>query len=144
MAHVGVKTRFKLDNASGTLTDISTYLDSVQGSSDTEFLDGTTFQPDVVGSALRNEIPGFATKGLSLSGKWTEAAETFFSAIEGRQNLEYEYKPDDPNVNSSITGTCSCGSYSGPQSSVDGIITFTAELRVQSRSWNVGSAGSPE
>jgi hypothetical protein len=144
MAHVGVKTRFKLDNASGTLTDISTYLDSVQGSSDTEFLDGTTFQPDVVGSALRNEIPGFATKGLSLSGKWTEAAETFFSAIEGRQNLEYEYKPDDPNVNSSITGTCSCGSYSGPQSSVDGIVTFTAELRVQSRSWNVGSAGSPE
>jgi hypothetical protein len=144
MAHVGVKTRFKLDNASGTLTDISTYLDSVQGSSDTEFLDGTTFQPDAVGSALRNEIPGFATKGLSLSGKWTEAAETFFSAIEGRQNLEYEYKPDDPNVNSSITGTCSCGSYSGPQSSVDGIITFTAELRVQSRSWNVGSAGSPE
>jgi hypothetical protein len=144
MAHVGVKTRFKLDNASGTLTDISTYLDSVQGSSDTEFLDGTTFQPDVVGSALRNEIPGFATKGLSLSGKWTEAAETFFSAIEGRQNLEYEYKPDDPNVNSSITGLCSCGSYSGPQSSVDGIITFTAELRVQSRSWNVGSAGSPE
>jgi hypothetical protein len=144
MAHVGVKTRFKLDNASGTLTDISTYLDSVQGSSDTEFLDGTTFQPDAVGSALRNEIPGFATKGLSLSGKWTEAAETFFSAIEGRQNLEYEYKPDDPNVNSSITGTCSCGSYSGPQSSVDGIVTFTAELRVQSRSWNVGSAGSPE
>jgi hypothetical protein len=144
MAHAGVKTRFKLDNAAGTLTDISTYLDSVQGSSDTEFLDGTTFQPDAVGSAIRNEIPGFATKSLSLSGKWTEAAETFFSAIEGRQNLEYEYKPDDPNINSSITGTCSCGSYSGPQSSVDGIVTFTVELRVQSRSWNVGSAGSPE
>jgi hypothetical protein len=143
MAHAGIKTRFKLDNAAGALTDISTYLDSIQGSSDTEFLDGTTFQPDAT-TAVKNEIPGFATKGFSLSGKWTEAAEAFFSAIEGEQNLEYEYKPDDPNMNSSITGTCSCGSYSGPQSSVDGIITFTCELRVQSRSFNQGSAGSPE
>jgi hypothetical protein len=143
MAHAGIKTRFKLDNASGTLTDISTYLDSVQGSSDTEFLDGTTFQPDAV-TAIKNEIPGFATKGFSLSGKWTEAAEAFFSAIEGDQNLEYEYKPDDPNITSSITGLCSCGSYSGPQSSVDGVVTFTVELRVQTRSFNQGSAGSPE
>lgn len=143
MAHVGVKTRFRLDNASGVLTDISTYLDSVQGSSDTEFLDGTTFQPDVVGSALRNEIPGFATKGLSLSGKWTEAAEAFFSAIEGRQGLEYQYSPDEPNVTGSISGTCSCGSYSGPQSSVDGIVTFTVELRVQSRTYNAASGSFP-
>lgn len=144
MAHAGVKTRFKLENSTGTLTDISTYLDSVQGSSDTEFLDGTTFQPDVVGSAVKNEIPGFATKGLSLSGKWTEAAEAFFSAVEGMQNLSYEYKPDDPNITGQITGLCSCGSYSGPQSSVDGIITFTVELRVSTRSYNAGSAGSPE
>ena len=143
MAHAGVKTRFRLDNSSGTLTDISTYLDSIQGSSDTEFLDGTTFQPDVVGSAIRNEIPGFATKGLSLSGKWTEAAEAFFSAIEGMQGLEYEYKPDDPSVTGSISGTCSCGSYSGPQSSVDGIITFTVELRVASRTYNAGSGSFP-
>jgi hypothetical protein len=143
MAHAGVKTRFRLDNASGTLTDISTYLDSVQGSSDTEFLDGTTFQPDVVGSAIRNEIPGFATKGLSLSGKWTEAAETFFSAIEGLQGLEYQYSPDEPNVTGSISGTCSCGSYSGPQSSVDGIVTFTVELRVQTRTFNAASGSFP-
>lgn len=141
MAHAGIKTRFELDNSSGTLTDISTYLDSVQGSSDTEFLDGTTFQPDAV-TAIKNEIPGFASKGLSLAGKWTEAAEAFFSAIEGKQNLEYRYKPDDPNITGSITGTASCGSYSGPQSSVDGIVTFTCELRVQTREYNVGSEGS--
>lgn len=133
MAHVGIKTRFELDNSAGVLTDISTYLDNVQGSSDTEFLDGTTFQPDVVGSAIKVELAGFATKGLSLSGKWTEAAEVFFSAIEGMQGLDYRYTPDDPNVTTPITGKCSCGSYSGPQSSVDGIITFTVELRVQTR-----------
>lgn len=144
MAHAGIKTRFKLESAAGVLTDISTYLDSIQGSSDTEFLDGTTFQPDATGTAIKDEIPSFATKGLSLSGKWTEAAEAFFSAIEGLQNLEYEYKPDDPNMHSSITGLCSCGSYSGPQSSIDGVVTFSVELRVKTRSFNQGSAGSPE
>jgi hypothetical protein len=143
MAHAAIKTRFKLDNAAGTLTDISTYLTSVQGSSDTEFLDATTFQPDAT-VAIKNELPGFSSKGLSLSGMWTEAVETFFTGIEGDQNLEFEYKPDDPNMNSSITGTCSCGSYSGPQADVNGLVTFTAELRVQTRSWNVGSTGSPE
>ena len=142
MAHAGIKTRFELDNASGTLTDISTYLDNVQGSSDTEFLDGTTFQPDVVGSAIKDEIPGFATKGLSLSGKWTEAAEAFFSSIEGLQNLDYRYKPDDPNITGSITGLCSCGSYSGPQSSINGVVTFTVELRVKTRTYNSGSEGT--
>ena len=142
MAHAGIKTRFKLESAAGVLTDISTYLDNIQGSSDTEFLDGTTFQPDVVGSAIKNEIPGFATKGLSLSGKWTEAAEVFFSAIEGRQNLSYQYRPDDPNTTASIIGQCSCGSYSGPQSSVDGVITFTVELKVQTRGAGA-SPGSP-
>ena len=144
MAHAAIKTRFKLDNASGTLTDISDKLTSIQGSGDTEFLDATTFQPDVVGTAIKNEIPGFSSKGLSLSGMWDEEVEAHFTGIEGRQNLEYEYKPDDPNMNSSITGTCSCGSYSGPQSDVNGLVTFTAELRVQTRAFNAGSAGSPE
>lgn len=145
MAHAGIKTRFKLENASGTLTDISTYLDGVSGSSDTDFLDGTTFQPDVVGPAIKDEIPGFSSKSLSLSGKYTTASDVFFTAIEGMQNLSYEYIPDDPNVGDAyaIVGLCSCGSYSGPQSSVDGVVTFTAELRVKTRTLGVGSFGSP-
>lgn len=143
MKHPGIKTRFELDNAAGTLTDISTWLTSVQGSSDTDFLDATTFQPDVVGSAIKDEVPGFATKAYSLAGMWSEEVEAFFSGIEGEQNLEFRYKPDDPNMNSSITGTCSCGSYSGPQSDVSGMVTFTAELRVQTKVFNQGSAGSP-
>lgn len=129
MALPGIKTRFTLDGV-----DISTFLDSIQGSSDTDFLDGTTFQPDAV-TALKNEIPGFSSKGLSLGGKWSEEAEAFFSAREGQQGLAYIYRPaQGSGTDQTITGTASLGSYSGPQSSVDGIITFTAELRVQTRS----------
>lgn len=133
MAISGVGASFKLDNDSNVLTDISTYLDSIQGSSDTDELDGTTFQPGVA-SPAKNIVPGFSTKGYSLGGKWSAAAETFFSAIEGDQGLDYEYGPDGTSSGKpKISGTCSCFSYSGPQSSVDGITTFTVELRVSTR-----------
>lgn len=137
MAISGVGASFKLDSSVNVLTDISTYLDSIQGASDTDQLDGTTFQPGV-SPAIKNLIPGFTTKSFSLSGKWTAASEAFFAAIEGFQGLDYEYGPDGTSTGKTkISGTCACYSYSGPQSSVDGITTFTCELTVASRS--VGS-----
>jgi|SRR6185295_6175487 len=137
MAISGVGTSFKLDNAAAVLTDISTYLDGVDGSSDTEEQDGTTFQPGVA-IPIKNIIPGFATKGFELSGKWSPAAETFFSGIEGRQGLNYQYGPGGTTTGlTKITGLCTCLSYSGPQSSVDGITTFSASLRVSSRTVGV-------
>jgi hypothetical protein len=133
MAISGIGTSFKLDNAADLLTDISTYLDGVDGSSDQDELDGTTFQPGVA-VPIKNIIPGFATKGYSLSGKWSPASETFFSGIESRQGLDYEYGPGGTTVGATkITGKCACLSYTGPQSSVDGITTFSVELRVSSR-----------
>lgn len=133
MAISGNKTSFKLDNSVGTLTDISTYLDGVDGSSDTEVLDGTTFQPSVA-VPLKERVPGFSEKGYSLSGKWTAAAETFFSAVETLTGLDYEYGPEGTAAGKvKISGLCNCSSYSGPQSSVGGITTFTVELLVTTR-----------
>ena len=133
MAITGIGTSFKLDNAADVLTDISTYLDGIDGSSDTDEIDGTTFQPGVA-VPIKNIIAGFATKGFGLSGKWSPAAETMFSGNETKQNWDYESGPGGTTVGATkITGKCSCLSYSGPQSSVDGVTTFTAELRVSSR-----------
>lgn len=134
MAHAGIRSRFKLENAAGALIDISTYLTDVSGSSDQEWLDGTTFQPDA-STPIKNEIPGFSSKSKSLSGMWTEEAEAFFTGIEGRQNLSYEERPAaGDGTDQTITGECSCGGYSGPIYSVGGLVTFTAELRITSRS----------
>ncbi len=133
MAISGNKTSFKLDNASNVLTDISTYLDGVDGSSDTEVLDGTTFQP-AVAVPIKERVPGFSEKGFSLSGKWTAAAETFFAAVETLTGLDYEYGPEGTASGKvKISGLCNCSSYSGPQSSVGGITTFTVELLVTTR-----------
>jgi hypothetical protein len=96
-------------------------------------LDGTTFQPGVA-TPLKQMIPGFRTRGLSLSVKWTEAAELFFSKIEGKQNLEYWFGPLGSDLGmTGITGFCNCMSWTGPVTTVDGIITGTVELRVNSR-----------
>jgi hypothetical protein len=133
MAIKGTGTSFKLDNSVGTLTDISTYLDGVDGSSDADELDGTTFQPNVA-APIKDILAGFRTRGFSLSGKWSAAAETFFAAIEGLNGLDYEYGPDGTTAGKpKISGLCNCLSYTGPQSSVDGITTFAAELRPSTR-----------
>lgn len=133
MAISGIGTSFKLDNASAVLTEIATYLDSVQGSSDTDEQDGTTFQPGVA-VPIKTIVPGMSSKGFSLSGKWSAAAETFFSGIEGKSGLNYNYGPDGTTAGKTkVSGLATCLSYSGPQSSVDGITTFAAEIRVTSR-----------
>jgi hypothetical protein len=62
--HAGIKSRFILDGE-----DISRWLTGVDGSSDTEFLDATTFQPDAT-PPIKEEIPGFSSKSKSLSGMW--------------------------------------------------------------------------
>lgn len=135
MAKRGIGASFKIEDGASpsVLTDVSTYLDNIQGTSNPDRLDGTTFQPGVA-SPLKVEVRGFDTKGFTLTGKWSAAAETFFSALEGAENLNYEYGPEGTSTGSKkITGTCNCISYSGPQAGVSSIITFTVELSVLSR-----------
>lgn len=132
----GNKTSFWLDatnESPNNLTDISAYLDTIDGSSDTEELDGTTFQPEVA-VPIKNIVAGFSQKGFSLSGKWSAEAEAFFAAVETLSGLHYQYGPEGTAVGKTkITGLCNVLSYSGPQSSVGGITTFSVELRVSSR-----------
>lgn len=133
MAIPGTGASLKIHNASLVLTDVSTYLDGIDGSSNADELDGTTFQPNVT-NPIKNIVPGMRVRGFSLSGKWTAAAETMFAGIEGMQNLNYEYGPEGTTTGKTkISGTLNCLSYTGPQSSVAGITTFAVELRVNTR-----------
>lgn len=135
MAKRGIGASFKIGDTGSPagLNDISTYLDNIQGNSSPDRLDGTTFQPGVA-SPLKVEVRGFDTKGFTLTGKWTAAAETFFSALEGAEGLDYQYGPEGTSTGSAkITGHCNCLSYSGPQAGVSSIVTFTVELSVTSR-----------
>jgi len=135
MSYAGIRTYFNLESGDAVPvpTDISRFLDGVTPSSDTDELDGTTFQPGVA-TPTKEIIAGFSTRGLSLSVKWTPEAETFFSGVEGKAGLEYAYGPLGKDVGmTGIYGECNVLSWTGPISTVDGVVTGTAELRCNTR-----------
>jgi hypothetical protein len=129
MAVKGIGASFKLDSSVAVLTDVSTYLDGINATSTPDELDGTTFQPNVA-SPTKNIIAGLRTRGYSLTGKYTAASLSFFAAIEGLNDLHYEYGPEGTTAGKpKISGLCNCLSASAPAASVTGVITFTVELR---------------
>jgi hypothetical protein len=89
----GAGASFKVDDAvGGTLTEIATYLTDISGDTSTEEFDGTTFSPGAT-APVKYIVLGATERTMSVSGMWVAAAETFFSAIDGLQDLEYEYGP---------------------------------------------------
>jgi hypothetical protein len=72
---------------------------------------------------------------MSVSGRWDAAAETFFNSISGLQNRNYEYGPEGTATGKTkISGTLNVGIWNGPgDQNVNGVIGFTLELRVNSR-----------
>ena len=135
MAYAGIRAFLKLDDGAAVPvpTDVSTFLDGITPSSDTDELDGTTFQPGVA-APTKQIIAGFRTRALSLSCKWTPEAEVFFTGIEGKQGLNYAYGPLGKDTGmTGISGICNCLSWTGPISTVDGVVTGTCELRCDTR-----------
>ena len=135
MAYAGIRAFLELSDGAAIPADVnvSTWLDGITPSSDTDELDGTTFQPGVA-APTKQIIAGFRTRALSLSCKWTPEAETFFSGIEGKTGLAYSYGPLGNALGmTGISGVCNCLSWTGPISTVDGVITGTCELRCDTR-----------
>jgi hypothetical protein len=134
MAVRGIGTYFALGSAAspGSPDDISSYLNDVAPSGDVERLDATTFQPDVA-NPVKTEINGFTTKGFSLTGIWTPAADDFFSDIVGSQDVEYEFGPQGHTAGDvKISGLCNVLSYVLTNVNVGAVTGFQVELSVTS------------
>ena len=132
-AHAGIGASLKVDSASNVLTEIATYLTDISGDTSTDELDGMTFQPGAL-SPVKFIVFGATERTMSVTGMWTAAAETFFSAIDGLTALDYEYGPLGTTAGlTKISGTLNAGGWSGPQQTVNGLITFTMTFKVNSR-----------
>lgn len=135
MAIRGIGASLQIGSASSPsdLVDVSGYLNNIATGSDVDRLPTTVFQPDVA-NPLKTFISGGRDRTMTLTGRWTAAAETFFSSIEGAEGLSYEYGPEGTTTGKvKISGTLNCLNYSGPQSDVDGITPFTVELSITTR-----------
>jgi len=129
MAFVAAKnTAFKLDNAAGTLTDISAYIDSVGGiANTTDMAETTTF------GATSKTFQGTLRNGdtISLSGKWDSTLNTQMVALLGlATSSTFEYHPAGTTAGlPKVSGECFVASYE-VSSAVADLVTFSASLQI--------------
>jgi hypothetical protein len=119
---------FKLDNAAGTLTDISAYVDSVSGiANTTDMAETTTF-----GSTSKT-FQGTLRNGdsISVSGKWDATLNTQITALLGLSTSStFDYSPAGTGAGTpKVTGECFVSSYE-VSSSVADLVTFSLSLQI--------------
>lgn len=86
----GKDSVFKLDNASGSLTDISTYVNNVDFPESADVSETTT-----LGADNKTYIAGLKDATISLAGLWDATADAIFGAVVGQSaTLSYEYSPE--------------------------------------------------
>lgn len=129
MAFVAAKSSvFKLDNAAGSLTDISAYVDSVGGiANTTDMLETTTF-----GSASKTFIGGLRNGDtISVSGKWDSTLNTQITALLGATTSStWEYHPAGTTAGlPKVSGECFVTSYE-VSSAVADLVTFSMSLQI--------------
>lgn len=119
---------FKLDNAAGSLTDISAYVDSVSGiANTTDMLDTTVF-----GASSKSFIPGLRNGDtITVSGKWDSVLNTQITALLGLSTSStFEYSPAGAGAGTpKVSGECFVASYE-VSSAVADLVTFSLSLQI--------------
>jgi hypothetical protein len=132
-AYPGIGGSLQVDSASNVLTEIATWLTDISGDTSTDEFDGTTFQPGST-TPVKYVVFGATERTMSVSGMWVDAAEVFFSAIDGLQGLDYIQGPRGTTAGyPKISGLLNAGNWSGPQQTVGGLITFSMTFKLTSR-----------
>lgn len=126
----GKNLKFKIDNAAGTLTDITSYVDNVD-------LDGAVDMGETTTAGAENKtyVSGQADHDLSISGKFEDTASTGLDAIlSGIEGLEttstFEYGPMGSTAGRvKKSGECFLTGYK-ISSPVGGVCVFTADFKI--------------
>ena len=122
----GKDSVFKLDNSSGTLTDISTYVNSVDFPETADVAETTT-----LGDGSKSYIVGLKDATISISGLWDSTLDGILGAVVGQTaTLSFEYSPEGTTGgNIKYTGECIVTSYS-QSSPVGDVVGFSADMQV--------------
>jgi len=122
----GKDSVFKLDNSSGTLTDISTYVNNVDFPETADVSETTT-----LGADNKTYIAGLKDATISLSGLWDATADAIFGAVVGQSaTLSYEYSPEGTASGKvKYTGEAILTSYA-ISSPVGDAVGYSADLQV--------------
>jgi hypothetical protein len=122
----GKDSVFKLDNSSGTLTDISSYVNSVDFPETADVAETT-----VLGDGNKTYIVGLKDATLSISGLWDSTLDGILGAVVGQSaTLSFEYSPEGTTGgNVKYTGECILTSYA-QSSPVGDVVGYSADFQV--------------
>jgi predicted secreted protein len=122
----GKSTVFKVDNAAGTLTDISNTLTDVSFPQSVETAETTSF-----GSSAKTYIVGLTDSTVSVSGNFDATVDAHLAAILGQAaTVSFEYGPEGSTTGQvKYTGEAILTSYE-KSGAVGDVVTYSTELQV--------------
>ena len=122
----GKNASFKVDNAAGTLTDISTTLNSVTFPREIETLETTSF-----GSSNRSDVVGFTDATISIEGSFDATVDAHLAGILGQEaSVSFEYGPEGTTAGQvKYTGEALMTSYE-TSAGIGDIVAYSAEFQV--------------
>ena len=122
----GKSSVFKLDNASGSLTDISAFVNNVDFPETADVA-----ETSVLGASNKTYIVGFKDATISLSGLFDATADAIFGAVVGQTaTLSFEYSPEGTASGKiKYTGECILTNYA-MSSPVGDVVAYSADLQV--------------
>ena len=122
----GKSTVFKVDNAAGSLTDISNTLTDVGFPQTVDTAETSTF-----GSSAKSYVVGLSDSSLSISGNFDATVDTHLAGVLGQAaTLSFEYGPEgstSPMVK--YTGECILTSYE-KSGAIGDVVSYSAEFQV--------------
>ena len=122
----GKSTVFKVDNAAGSLTDISNTLTDVGFPQTVDTAETSTF-----GSSAKSYVVGLTDATISVSGNFDATVDAHLAGVLGQAaSLSFEYGPEgstSPNVK--YTGECILTSYE-KSGAIGDVVSYSAEFQV--------------
>ena len=122
----GKNSVFKLDNASGSLTDISAFVNNVDFPETAD-----VSETSVLGASAKTYLVGLTDSSLSISGFFDATADAIFGAVIGQSaTLSFEYSPEGTASGKvKYTGECILTNYA-LSSPVGDAVAYSCDLQV--------------
>ena len=122
----GKSTVFKVDNAGGSLTDISNTLTDVGFPQTVDTAETSTF-----GSSAKSYVVGLSDSSLSVSGNFDATVDAHLAGVLGQAaSLSFEYGPEGSTAGYvKYTGEAYLTSYE-KSGAIGDVVSYSAEFQV--------------
>ena len=122
----GKDSVFKLDNASGSSTDISAFVNNVDFPETADVA-----ETSVLGASNKTYLVGLKDATIGLTGFFDATADAIFGAVIGQSaTLSFEYSPEGTASGKiKYTGECILTNYA-LSSPVGDVVAYSADLQV--------------